>query len=121
MLLAPVVEKKEGEFRDVLEKLAREGFVRARIDGELVELEANSRFKLDPRKKHSIEVVVDRLVVSDKARGRLADSVETSIKWGEGKLIALHQTPDLDRSQWRESRLSNLLAGGHSSRSDPTA
>ena len=120
MLLAPVVEKKEGEFRDVLEKLAREGFVRARIDGELVELEANSRFKLDPQKKHSIEVVVDRLVVSDKARGRLADSVETSIKWGEGRLIALHQTPDLDRSQWRESRLSNLLTSPVSGKSyDP--
>ncbi|MEE2947170.1 MAG: excinuclease ABC subunit UvrA [Verrucomicrobiota bacterium] len=109
MLLAPVVDKQKGEFRDVLEKLAREGFVRARIDGELAELETNSRFKLDSKKRHSIEVVVDRLVVSDKARGRLADSVETCLKWGEGKLIALHQTPDLDRSQWRESRLSNRL------------
>ncbi|MBT6660001.1 MAG: excinuclease ABC subunit UvrA, partial [Verrucomicrobia bacterium] len=109
MLLAPVVDKKKGEFRDVLEKLAREGFVRARIDGELAELEANARFKLDPQKAHSIEVVVDRLVVSDKARGRLADSVETCLKWGEGKIIALHQTPDLDRSQWRESKLSNRL------------
>jgi len=109
MLLSPVVDKQKGEFRDVLEKLAREGFVRARINGELAELEANSRFKLDPKKRHSIEVVVDRLVVSDKARGRLTDSVETCLKWGEGKLIALHQTPDLDRSQWRESRLSNRL------------
>ena len=109
MLLAPVVEKQKGEFRDVLEKLAREGFVRARIDGELAELETNTRFKLDPKKAHSIEVVVDRLVVSDKARGRLADSVETCLKWGEGKIIALHQAPDLDRSQWRESKLSNRL------------
>ena len=109
MLLAPVVENQKGEFRDVLEKLAREGFVRARIDGELTELEANARVPLDGKKKHSIEVVVDRLVVSDKARGRLADSVETCLKWGEGTIVALHQTPDLERTQWRESRLSNRL------------
>ena len=120
MLLAPVVDRQKGEFRDVLEKLAREGFVRARIDGELAELEANSRFKLDPKKKHSIEVVVDRLVVSDKARGRLADSVETCLKWGEGTIVALHQTPDLERTQWRESRLSNRLTSPATGRSyDP--
>ena len=65
MLLAPVVQNQKGEFRDVLERLAREGFVRARIDGQFVELEANVRVPLEPKKKHSIEVVVDRLLVSD--------------------------------------------------------
>ena len=120
MLLAPVVENQKGEFRDVLEKLAREGFVRARIDGELTELEANARVPLDGKKKHSIEVVVDRLVVSDKARGRLADSVETCLKWGGGTIVALHQTPDLERTQWRESRLSNRLTSPATGRSyDP--
>src|SRR4029079_9367005 len=54
MLLAPVVSEQKGEFRDVVERLAREGFVRARIDGELVELAANTRVKLDPKHKHSI-------------------------------------------------------------------
>src|SRR6188768_3163939 len=56
MLLAPVVRHQKGEFRDVIERLAREGFVRARIDGEMVELEANVRVKLDPKSRHNIDV-----------------------------------------------------------------
>src|SRR5215212_4416194 len=59
MLLAPVVRDQKGEFRDVVERLAREGFVRARIDGAFVELTSNVRIKLDPKSKHTIEVVVD--------------------------------------------------------------
>ena len=109
MLLAPVVQNQKGEFRDVLEKLAREGFVRARIDGQFVELEANVRVPLKPKNKHSIEVVVDRLVVSDKVRGRLADSVETCLKWGDGKIVALSQDADLDKTKWRENCFSNRL------------
>src|SRR3954449_7104729 len=91
MLLAPVVSEQKGEFRDVVERLAREGFVRARIDGELVELAANTRVKLDAKQKHSIDVVVDRLVIDEKIRVRLSDSVETALKWGEGKMLVLHQ------------------------------
>src|SRR6266705_291782 len=61
MLLAPIVREQKGEFRDVVERLAREGFVRARIDGEFLELASNVRVKLEPKQKHSIDVVVDRL------------------------------------------------------------
>lgn len=93
MILAPVVQDQKGEFRDVLERLGREGFVRARIDGELVELGGNLRAKLDPKGRHTIDVVVDRLVIDDKIRVRLGDSVETALKWGEGRLISLHQPP----------------------------
>lgn len=95
MLLAPVVHGRKGEFRDVLERLAREGFVRARLDGHLVELEANVRFKLDPRQVHTIEAVVDRLVVDPAVRGRLSDSVETALKWGDGQIRVLHQSPEV--------------------------
>ena len=98
MLLAPVVEKQKGEFRDVIERLARDGFVRARVDGELVELVANVRIKLDPKAAHTIEVVVDRLVVDDKIRVRLGDSVETALKWGSGKLLLLSQAPEAGRA-----------------------
>src|SRR3954469_10327928 len=91
MLLAPVVRGQKGEFRDVVERLSREGFVRARIDGSLVELAANVRVKLDPKQKHSIDVVVDRLVMDDKIRVRLSDSVETALRWGEGRLLVLDQ------------------------------
>ncbi|MBI3875342.1 MAG: excinuclease ABC subunit UvrA, partial [Verrucomicrobia bacterium] len=94
MLLAPVIRAGRGEYRDVIERLAREGFVRARVDGEFVELAANVRVKLDPKLKHDIDVVVDRLVIDDKVRVRLADSVETALKWGEGRVLVLHQLPE---------------------------
>jgi len=94
MLLAPVVRRQKGEFRDVIERLAREGFVRARVDGEFVELAADTRVKLDKKKFHNIEVVVDRLVMDEKIRVRLGDSVETALRWGEGVMFTLHQTPE---------------------------
>src|SRR6266568_2113616 len=94
MLLAPVVREQKGEFRDVVERLAREGFVRARVDGELIELANGVRVKLDAKAKHTIEAVVDRLVIDEKIRVRLSDSVETALKWGEGVLLALHQAPE---------------------------
>jgi excinuclease ABC subunit A len=93
MILAPVVRHEKGEFRDVLERLSREGFVRARVDGELIELSAEARVRLDPKEKHTIDAVVDRLVVEDKIRIRLGDSVETALKWGGGVLLTLHQLP----------------------------
>jgi excinuclease ABC subunit A len=93
MLLAPVVRRQKGEFRDVIERLAREGFVRARVDGKFVELAADTRVKLDKKKFHTIEAVVDRLVIDDKIRVRLGDSVETALRWGEGVMFTLHQLP----------------------------
>jgi excinuclease ABC subunit A len=99
MLLAPVVRRQKGEFRDVIERLAREGFVRARVDGEFVELAADTRVKLDKKKFHNIEVVVDRLVIDNKIRVRLGDSVETALRWGEGVMFALHQSSVVAVSQ----------------------
>ena len=93
MLLAPVVRDQKGEFRDVVERLSREGFVRARIDGELIELANSVRIKLDPKETHTIEAVVDRLVIDEKIRVRLSDSVETALRWGQGVLLTLHQEP----------------------------
>ncbi|MEJ5237595.1 MAG: excinuclease ABC subunit UvrA [Limisphaera sp.] len=93
-LLAPVVTQQKGEFRDVLERLAREGFVRARVDGQMVELgDPQHRIRLDPRQTHTIEVVVDRLVVDERVRVRLQDSVETALRWGDGQMRTLHQLP----------------------------
>ncbi len=96
MLLAPVIRAQKGEFRDVVERLCREGFVRARIDGQLVELANGVRVKLDAKNKHNIEAVVDRLVIDEKIRVRLSDSVETALKWGQGVLLTLHQLPEGD-------------------------
>jgi excinuclease ABC subunit A len=108
MLLAPVVKEQKGEFRDVLERLAREGFVRARVDGEMVELgNPDARVRLDAKQKHTIEAVVDRLVIEDKVRVRLADSVETALRWGEGVMRTLHQLPPEPRSSGCESAPSS--------------
>ncbi|MFN0068611.1 MAG: excinuclease ABC subunit UvrA [Limisphaerales bacterium] len=107
MLLAPVVAEEKGEFRDVLERLAREGFVRARVDGQLVELADHARPRLEPKRRHTIEAVVDRLVVEDKVRARVADSVETALKWGQGAVVVLHQPPDAaDPTRWTQESLS---------------
>jgi excinuclease ABC subunit A len=100
MLLAPVVRRQKGEFRDVFERLAREGFVRVRVDGEMLELgEQSARIKLDKKKFHNIEAVVDRLVMDDKIRVRLSDSVETALRWGEGVMFTLHQSPEESKAQ----------------------
>ena len=104
MVLAPVVRDQKGEFRDVIERLAREGFVRARVDGTVVELADGVRVKLDPKERHTIEAVVDRLVIDEKIRVRLSDSVETALKWGEGVLITLHQLSEQSKVQGSKSK-----------------
>jgi len=115
MLLAPVVENQRGEFRDVLERLAREGFVRARVDGQIVELVAGKPPRLEAKAHHSIEVIVDRLVMAEGLRPRLVDSVETALKWGNGRLFCLHQEPsDPTRTTgttapWTETLHSNRM------------
>jgi excinuclease ABC subunit A len=82
MILAPVVRGRKGEYRKELEKFARDGFTRARIDGELHGLDEPVR--LDKRKNHTIEVVVDRLLVKPGIAGRLEQSVQTALKLAEG-------------------------------------
>ena len=110
MILAPVIREMKGEFRDVLEKLAREGFVRARVDGQVVDLAGPQRLKLEANKKHTIEAVVDRLVIEEKVRVRLGDSVETALRWGDGRLVLLRQVPDQKSPDaWDVLRFSNRL------------
>lgn len=108
MVLAPVIRDQKGEFRDVLERLAREGFVRVRVDDAFHELGNNLRVKVDPKQTHNIQAIVDRLVVDDKIRVRLSDSVETALKWGEGRLLILSQpTGSTSESPWTEDFFSN--------------
>ncbi len=111
MLLAPVVRRQKGEFRDVFERLAREGFVRVRVDGEMLELgEESKRIKLDKKKNHNIEAVVDRLVIDDKIRVRLGDSVQTALRLGEGVMFTLDQSPaTTDATKWTETLHSNKM------------
>ncbi|MEO7318174.1 MAG: excinuclease ABC subunit UvrA, partial [Chthoniobacteraceae bacterium] len=104
VLLAPIVHHEVGEFRDVLEKLKREGFIRARIDGEIVELGGAEPVKLQRAKPHSIEAVIDRLVIRDGVRTRLADSLDTALKWGGNKMTVLRQTSA--ETKWTAQKFS---------------
>ncbi len=110
MLLAPVVRGQRGEFRDVLDRLARQGFVRARIDGQIHELGGQTRVRLEPKQQHTIEVVVDRLVIDTAARTRLADSIETALKWGDGRVLVLEQPAAASASaSWAETMHSSRM------------
>lgn len=82
MILAPVVQERKGEHIELLQELRGQGFVRARIDGEMVELDSPP--KLDLRKKHTIEVVIDRIKVREDLRIRLAESFETATRLADG-------------------------------------
>ena len=85
MVLAPMVRGRKGEFKKELEKLSKQGFVRARIDGELRPLD--EPIKLDRRRNHTIEVVVDRLVVKAGIEQRLENSIQTALKLAEGLVV----------------------------------
>ena len=86
MILAPVVRGRKGEFVKMLEDMGKQGYVRTRIDGELYELSELPR--LDKNKKHTVEIVIDRLVVRPDIQQRLTDSLETAMKLAEGLVIA---------------------------------
>jgi len=85
MILAPIVRGRKGEFKKELEKLNKEGFIRARIDGEMRQLD--EEIVLDKRKNHTIEVVVDRLLMKDGVSERLAESVRTALKLTGGSVL----------------------------------
>ncbi|MDE2059476.1 MAG: excinuclease ABC subunit UvrA [candidate division NC10 bacterium] len=93
-VLAPVVRGRKGEYRQVFADLRRQGFVRVRVDGKLRELEES--IDLDKNKKHTIEVVVDRLILKADIRKRLADSLETALKLSEGIVVVNLLDPPKD-------------------------
>src|ERR1700736_1609545 len=94
LIIAPIIRHEAGEFRDVLEKIKREGFVRVRIDGEVLELARPEPIRLAKTQRHTIEIVIDRLVIREGVRTRLADSVDTALMWGKNRIIVSHQRPD---------------------------
>ena len=87
LIIAPVVRERKGEHRELLERLVRQGFRRFIIDGREYRAEEALELKLEKKVKHTIEVVVDRLKVSQKAKGRIADSVETAVNLSEGLVV----------------------------------
>jgi len=90
IILSPVVRGRKGEYQKVFKNIVSQGFLRVRVDGEFHE--ATESFTLDKNKKHDIEIVVDRLIVDEKYRSRLADSIETALKFGDGLVIVHDDT-----------------------------
>ncbi|NEZ46725.1 excinuclease ABC subunit UvrA [Clostridium niameyense] len=85
-ILAPVIRGRKGEHIKVLDNILKNGFVRARIDGEIIDLEEED-IKLEKNKNHTIEAVVDRIIVKEGIEARLTDSIETALKLSEGIVI----------------------------------
>jgi len=104
MVLAPLVRGRKGEHEEVFRQARKEGFVRVRVNGEVADLDAVPA--LDRNRRHTIEVVVDRLVQRDDLRGRLTDSVELALRTGEGMLLVLEEEGD----GWKETLYSERFA-----------
>ena len=91
-ILAPVIRGKKGEHEKIIDDAKKSGFIRARIDGVMADLEEN--IKLDKQKKHTIEIVVDRIKKTEDIRSRLADSIEIALKNANGIVIVTRKDPD---------------------------
>ncbi|MHC4518393.1 MAG: excinuclease ABC subunit UvrA [Planctomycetota bacterium] len=112
-ICAPLVRGKKGEHKDIFAHIQREGFVRVRVDGSVYDL--RNVPELNKNKKHDIAAVVDRLIIKQGVRIRLADSVETALKLAEGVLLVLLQEPDADKNNggnghWQEAVYSEKFA-----------
>jgi len=92
-ILAPVVSGRKGEHKDILDKAKRSGFVRVRINGEICLIEDAAI--TDGNKKHSIEIIIDRIIIKPSGKTRIADSVETALRIGNGKIIVSTESGDI--------------------------
>ena len=87
LILAPVIRARKGHYRDLFERVARQGFIRVRVNGEIKEI--TSGMKLDRFKTHDIEIVVDRLVINKENKNRIKESIEIAMKYGKGLMMTL--------------------------------
>ena len=112
-ICAPVVRGKKGEHKDIIAGIQRDGFVRVRVDGVIYDI--RNVPELSKNKKHNISAVVDRLIIKDSIRVRLADSIETALKLADGIILVLVQKPDEDtknggNGKWKELIYSEKFA-----------
>ncbi len=110
IILGPVIKNKKGEHIAVLQEIQRSGFIRVRIDGDLYPIDEASFKTLDKNKKHSIEAVVDRLVLDDNLdKSRLVDSLETALKLGKG-IVIVSQMSDVKGQMFKDEVFSEHFA-----------
>ena len=107
IILSPVVRGRKGEYQNLLANISKEGFVRVRVDGKMYEIGDN--ISLDKNKKHTIEIVVDRLIIKPGIRRRLVDSIETSVRYSNG-LMKLY-LPEEKREMLFSQRLACPVCG----------
>ncbi len=87
IIMAPVIKNKKGEHEKILEDAGKSGFTRARIDGKIINLDEAG--KLEKNKKHTIEIVIDRIIITEESRKRISESLETAIDIGDGMVLIL--------------------------------
>jgi excinuclease ABC subunit A len=112
LVLAPVVRGQKGEYKDLFADMLKRGFLRARVDGQVVRM--TDDLKLDRRIKHNIEIVIDRLKLEPKVRSRLAEAVEQALTLGEGALIiAVEEERKEEAEEVKELSYSDILFSAH--------
>jgi len=108
ILLAPLVRGRKGQHREVLEGIRKAGFLRARVDGELVDV--NDPPDLAPQKPHHVEAVIDRVVIREGVRPRLAESIRLAVKHGDGLMLATHEQRSGGGVAWQDELFSTQYA-----------
>ena len=95
LLLSPVIRSRKGHYRELFEQISKQGFIRARIDGELMEI--TTGMKLDRFKTHDIEIVIDRLSIKKENETRIKQSIQTAMKHGKGLMMTMEHGSDETR------------------------
>ena len=95
IILAPVIRSRKGHYRELFEQTSRQGFLRVRVDGEILEITPG--MKLDRFKTHDIEIVIDKIIIKKENKKRLKESIETAMKFGDGLMMTL----DIDTEKER--------------------
>ncbi|HVS39894.1 MAG TPA: excinuclease ABC subunit UvrA, partial [Gemmataceae bacterium] len=111
LVLAPVIRGQKGEYKDLFEDMVKRGYLRARVDGQVVRM--TDDLKLDRRIKHNIEVVIDRLRLEPKVRPRLAEAVEQALALGEGSLIIAVEEERHAEAEAEAAPASDILFSAH--------
>ncbi|MDH3251697.1 MAG: excinuclease ABC subunit UvrA, partial [Ignavibacteria bacterium] len=107
-ILAPVVKGRKGHYRELFEEILRDGFLRVRVDGTIREIEKG--MQLDRYKIHNIEIVVDRIVVREEGRSRIAESVEVALRFGSGLLITMRDRGGAPEEVTKKNRVKKTAS-----------
>ncbi|MCC6123877.1 MAG: excinuclease ABC subunit UvrA [Pirellulales bacterium] len=108
MILAPLVRGRKGRHLEVFEEIRKAGLLRARVDGEVIDVHEPP--ELTPQKNHDIEAVIDRIVIREGVRKRLAESIDLAVAHGDGSLLATYEKRSKDGSVWHDRLFSTQFA-----------